>query len=473
MPEGLTYLTKDAYRERFDEPDIRYLTGDKYPKKLPASAGSSMVYQISEREYFKRKPGDGIHGMEPMGIFTQHSFVNNEFYGSFDDLGEVMAYTLAKNMGTRAKTMYDGTKKQVPLVDNAEYKLAIYYTTEGVGYRGCSSTSIVPEGSPRNQIIKGRQILNNVYGSVGREFNSLPHYLSAFEKYAEQQSVATKRNVVVDPNMGNDLIINSYFCWKIGNIDNHNGNMVFVQEEMPDGSLLLGCSKLIDNGAAWQLNTTQKKDGEKYSVTEKTFFTAGGVLAENENGNPMVVFTKDPYKHTAFYLYAGNLNGHNKQIGDEKFEYEFDLAANMLSNPEVYDAIYQIEQQFDIDRAINELSKEYWLNYPNLVPETMRGLTDFKSNLLASVVADYYCYSTFTSCIGPVDQQNPSGLYLTFKEQMGALPLQPNMESYMNEFLNIATENQVAVDPEMLASVNFMPKPEQTQNADPTEGSAQ
>ncbi|MBR4003021.1 MAG: hypothetical protein IKI95_03005 [Clostridia bacterium] len=340
-------------------------------------------------------------------------------------------------------------------------------------YRGCYSPSIIPEGSPRNQIIKGREILKNVYGSVDRELNSLPHYLSAFQKYAEQQSIATKRNVVIDPNMGNDLIINSYFCWKIGNIDNHNGNMVFIQEEMPDGTLLISCGKLIDNGAAWQLNTTQKKESEKYTVTEKTFFTSGGVLAENKNGNQMVVFSHDPYKNTAFYLYAGSLNGHTKQMGGEKFEYEFDLAANMLSNPEVYDAIYQIEQQFDIDRAINELGKEYRLNYPNLVPETMRGLTEFKSNLLSQVVSNYYCYTAFTSCVGEVDLENPSELYTTFCEQMSALPLQPNVESYMNEFLNIASQNQVEVDPELLATVEFMPKPEQTQNMDTTQGSAQ
>ena len=185
------------------------------------------------------------------------------------------------------------------------------------------------------------------------------------------------------------------------------------------------------------------------------------------------MFTKDPYKHTAFYLNAGSLNGHPKQIGDEKFIYEFDLAANMLSNPEVYDAIYQIEQQFDMDRAIKEVAREKYVTYPSKLPELMRGLTDFKSNLLSQVVSNYYCYTAFTSCVGEVDLQNPSELYTAFSEQMSALPLQPNMESYMAEFLNIATQNQVAVDPEKLATIEFMPKPEQTQNVDPAQGGAQ
>ena len=124
-------------------------------------------------------------------------------------------------------------------------------------------------------------------------------------------------------------------------------------------------------------------------------------------------------------------------------------------------------------KVFEEAGKEKYLKYPDMLPETMRGLSDFKSNLLATAVANYYCYAAFTSCVGPVDQENPSELYLSFKEQMGSLPLQPNMESYMNEFLSIAEQNQVAVDPEMLANVEFMPKPEQAQNVDPAQGSAQ
>ena len=145
----------------------------------------------------------------------------------------------------------------------------------------------------------------------------------------------------------------------------------------------------------------------------------------------------------------------------------------MLGNPEVYDAIYQIEQQFDMDGAIKEVAREKYVTYPKQLPEVMRGLTEFKSNLLSQVVGNYYCYTAFTSCVGEVDLQNPSELYTTFCEQMSALPLQPNMESYSQAFLSIAEQNQVAIDPEKLAGLEFMPKPEQTQEVDPAQGGAQ
>ena len=463
-------------RVDFDEAEIMVASDYKYPKKISVKDGSSMSYWLDNNTIFKGKPADGNRGWNP--VDSLHHHVYDEYAGSFDDLAEVMAYTLAKNMGTRTKTMYDGTKKEVPLVDVAYYDLAMMLDRKETEIRGCVTKNIVPIGSPRNMLIKGATLLEKAFPSVNREMNSIPHYITAVQKYAEQQSQMTGRNVIVDPNLKNDLIINSYFCWKIGNVDNHSSNITYLQQEMPDGSLLLSVSTLIDNGAAWGLNTSQKEqnpktDYERLTFVEKTIFNAGGVISNNANGNPMAVFNKDPFKHTAFYLYAGSLNGHNKQIGDEKFAYEFDLAANMLSNPEVYDAIYQIEQQFDMDKALSQVAREKYVTYPNLLPETMRGLTEFKSNLLSQVVSNYYCYTAFTSCVGEVDLENPSELYTTFCEQMSALPLQPNVESYMNEFLNIASQNQVEVDPELLATVEFMPKPEQTQNMDTTQGSAQ
>ena len=462
MPEMCKYRRKEI-----DEARILVNSDYAYPKKIPAKDGTSSAVWIDKDTVFKRKLQDGNHSLN---FHSTHHHVYDEFEGTFDDLAEVISYRIAKNLGTRQKVMYDGSVKEVPLVDVAEYDLAIYTNKEGVEYRGCTSKNIVPSGSIKNQMIKGCDLFN-ILDSSSKPKNSLTNHIKALSLHRDKMQKFSEAPVVVDPNVEDDLIINSYFCWKIGNSDNHSGNILYVQTEQPDGTLLLSLGSMIDNGSGWELSSPQGSvDGKALTSLERMFETKNVEISVNQNGNPTAVFNSDPFKHNAFHLDAGNLNGHSKHLGEEKFEYEFDLAANMLSNQNVYDVIYNVETKFDADSVIADLGKEKLLNYPKLLPETIRGLTQFKSNLLSTVVADYFCYTAFSACVESVDQQNPSELYQNFQQEMLQMPLQPNVESYMQAFLNIADQNQVEVNLEGLNNINFLPKNELTQIADPNEG---
>ena len=88
-------------------------------------------------------------------------------------------------------------------------------------------------------------------------------------------------------------------------------------------------------------------------------------------------------------------------------------------------------------------------------------------------MADYYCYTAFTNTIGEVNQDNPSETYLTFREEMQKLPLQPSAEAYMEEFLRVAQENQITVDQSQLENLEFLPKLENEQMSVQDDGVAQ
>ena len=196
-----------------------------------------MSYWLDEDTIFKGKPADGNRGWNPVDSLHQH--VYDEYAGSFDDLAEVMAYTLSKNMGTRTKTMYDGTKKEVPLVDVAYYDLAMMLDKKETEIRGCVTKNIVPSGSPRNMLIKGVTLLEKAFPSVNREMNSIPHYVKAVQKYAEQQSQMTGRNVIVDPNLNNDLIIltdvnKNYLISLKDEVTNNANNVVVIDHHDSD-----------------------------------------------------------------------------------------------------------------------------------------------------------------------------------------------------------------------------------------------
>ena len=84
---------------------------------MPSHQGSSFTYKVSDKWFFKRKLQDGGH---PHTIFSQHHFSQayNELYGTFDDLGEVIAYILSKSV--------IDSKTGEPIVKVPEYRLATY-----------------------------------------------------------------------------------------------------------------------------------------------------------------------------------------------------------------------------------------------------------------------------------------------------------------------------------------------------------
>ena len=88
---------------------------------------------------------------------------------------------------------------------------------------------------------------------------------------------------------------------------------------------------------------------------------------------------------------------------------------------------------------------------------------------MTAVIGKYFCYTAFKACIGEIDEQNPSELYTIFQEQMTNLPLQENIEGYMDAFRNIAKENQVEIDEEKLGNLSFLPQDDLSQDTDLSE----
>lgn len=446
------------YRREYDYSKIRYesmLNPQKgsYPKYVPAKDGSSNSFWMNPNQLFKRKLQDGNF---TLNFHSGHHFRYEEQVGSFDDLAEVLSYTIAKNLGTRVKTDNNGNSFEAPVVDCAKYELATFTNAEEQVYRGCVTENIVPNGA---HLIKGSDILRGIPEGT-RPTNSLPDYLKAVEAFGKRMGCA------VDKNIENDLIINSYFCWKIFNSDNHGSNITFLNQRSPDGGFILTVSPIIDNGSAWELslpyaNQNNPSEGCRYETIKNS---ESCVATTDENGKTTYTFTKEPFvKHTAFSLKAGSLGGHSKEINGEKFEYEYDLAAHALANPEVYSAIYSIESNFNLQGAFKEMGDTYRILWPDHMKDVIAGASQYKTDLISSVMADYYCYTAFTNAVGEVNQEQPSETYLMFREEMQKLPLQPNAESYMEEFLKIAEQNQVAVDQSQLENLEFLPKPENEQ----------
>lgn len=429
-----------------------------FPKSLSVDQGHSTIYQLSPEWFFKRKQQDGNHGLnsEGYGIHSQHHFRYDEIVGSFDDLAEVLSAEIAKGLGTVTKTDYLGNKFTSPVIDTAEYKLAVYTNKDGEEERGCLSKNIVADGG---NLIQGTYFLQTLPTATATRTpeNSLPNYLHALKEYSE------RTGVVLDPNIQRDLIVNSYYCWKVANCDNHCNNITFIQKKGPDGRSYVTVSPIIDNGSAWEsaISYINANGQNRYELIYKAQ-TGKDSISPQEASE--VVFTSNPfYDHTAFKLNGGNLNNHAKTLNGEQLSYEYDLAAFALANPEVYSSIYQIESNFNIDGAIEQVTQDYNLNAPPYYFETVRATTQYKSQVLSQVVSDYYCHVAYTNCVENVDMSNPSEMYLSFQQQMQQLPLQPSAQAYAEEFLKIAKQNNVAINEEALSNLDFLPSPEPAQ----------
>ncbi|MBQ9786384.1 MAG: hypothetical protein IJW25_02845, partial [Clostridia bacterium] len=236
-------------RHEFDYGEIKWQAmqnGQNYPKALSVDKGHSTLYQFSPDYFFKRKQQDGNHGLhsEGYGIHSQHHFVYDEIIGSFDDLAEVMCCKIANKLGTTQKTNYLGQKYEAPVVDTAKYFLAVYKNKDGDEERGCLTENVAKNA----HLIQGTTFLQNLPCATPTRTpeNSLPNYLKALNDYSE------KTGIVLDPNIQRDLVVNSYFCWKVANCDNHCNNITFLQTRNPDGTNVLTVSPIIDNGSAWE-----------------------------------------------------------------------------------------------------------------------------------------------------------------------------------------------------------------------------
>lgn len=442
-------ITKSVYRENisfYDYSKIRIISA--------TDGTSNTVFLEDTNQFFKECVQDGNKTARWQMDQGAHTFVPVEEAGSFDDYAEVLCYYLAKNLGQRQITDYTGETKLVPLVNCARYQLAVYSDKNDYPHRGCLSDNIAGQGE---LLIKGSKLLEPLKDPnrpAQKVRNSLANHREALKIFKERQEAVGTRQVILDPNIENDLLINSYMSYRVSNGDNHSSNIMYMQKILPDGSIYLTVAPMIDNGNAWEMST-----GQCLSLYKS-------IIEKNTNENGEFVLTDSPFKAHAFHLDTGSLNGHSKTLNGKDMLQEFEFAAHALSNPEFYNAIYLFEQNFDVRQAYKELAINYRSNFPQEVTQLTIADSEIKGQLMAQAMSSYFCYTAFKACIGEVDDQNPSDLYTLFQSQMGELPLQPDIQGYVDAFKNIAASQQIEVSDEQLSNLDFLPQNDLSQTDD-------
>lgn len=453
MEEIKTFkVCSDYKREDLDFAKIQMAEGnplDKkgyplYPYLMPSSHGSSFTYKINKDWFFKRKLQDGD---APLNIFSQHHFnqAYNELFGSFDDLGEVIAYFLAKNI--------IDPKTQKPIIFIPEYRLATFTDKENITFRGCISKNICENNN--EELITMATVLKytNLTG------NSIEEYMTALKKYASIKQC----NCDFD-EVRRTLILQSYFCWKIANSDNHKQNIILIQKRLPNNTFDLYCNGLIDNGSAYELSSPYLLNSDNPEPRFKKLLENPEFSSLDENGNPKFDFAYYPYMHTAFRLNENTLKDKNMSINNKSFSYEYSLASEMLDDNELFRLVYQIDKQLDIQNAIDSINNIYGtennsakksVNWPPFLKEFMFETNNVKSKTLAFIVADYYLTVAYNELIEKGNKENPSKLYQVFREKMLALPLQASKTNYDAEFLKIANSLNINIDESKLESLKF------------------
>ena len=427
---------------------------NRYPRALKVSDGTSNTVALNPKLFFKECLQDGNRTHNWQMEQGAHTFLYDEGVGTLDDYAEVLCYRLARNLGTREVLDYAGNIKTVPVVNCAEYQLAVLIKEiNGAEYphRGCVSTNVA---QPGETLIKGSKILEPLKDPdkpLQKVRNSLANHRKGLQIFKERQEAATHREVVFDPNIETDLLINAYMCYRVSNSDNHSNNIMYTQSFLPDGRILISVSPMIDNGAAWEMSTPPCISNYK------------GIIERNTNENGEFVLTDSPFKHQAFHLDAGGLNGHSKKIDGKDLSQEFEFAAHALSNPNFYDALFRFEQRFDLRQAFKELTFDYRSKFPSEVLQVTLADSELKASFMTQAVSNYFCYTAFKSCIGEVDEENPSELYTLFQSQMSALPLQPSIQGYIDAFKEIAQSQNIEITDEQLSNLDFLPQDDLSQ----------
>lgn len=409
-----------------------------YPLKMHATHGSSFTYKVSNEWFFKRKLQDG---RSPQKIFSQHHYnqAYNELYGTFDDLGEVIAYHLAQSI------IDPHTGK--PILDVPEYKLATYLDEHQILYRGCASKNVCTRPTQR---LRPMTYLVKDAGLTG---NSIDVYMKALEKYV------AKKGAVCDFDLARrTLVKNSAFSWKIANSDNHNNNILILVEDLPSGQTSATICPMIDNGSAYELSVRYKNDEDKLRLD--SLYSDDHFSREDENGNRNLLFSYYPYMHTAFHLENDKLLIDDTSIAGKNYAYEYCLASEMLADKELYREVYEIEKQLNPQNAIDKVNELYGkslkgssrkIQWPPHLIEFMFATNELKSKVLSYVVADYYLKVAFESCIS---DKNPQLLAELSKEFLNT-PLQASKEIYDNNFIALASHYGVKIDKSKLEQLNF------------------
>ena len=413
-----------------------------YPLTMPSEQGSSYTYKISNDWFFKRKLQDGGH---PHLILSQHHFnqAYNELYGTFDDLGEVIAYYLANSI------IDPQTKKHI--VNVPEYRLATYNNKDQVLLRGCISKNVCENS--RQRLVPMTHLLRKSMLSG----NSIDVYLQAIEQYALQKKFECDLD-----SIWRTIIKDSFFNWKIANSDNHKNNILFRIETPENGKPKLDVCPLIDNGSAYELSVRYMNDDNNIRLEQ--LFTDNNFSRENDEGKRELAFSHYPYMHTAFKLEPNSLLISDTQIAGKNYAYEYCLASEMLSDNELYHQIYEIDRQLNPETAINAINEKYGtstkgapksINWPPYLKEFMYATNEFKTKVLTYVVADYYLQSVAMSFGSDSIRKSITQNYNSIHDEFINTPLQASKDLYDELFVKISNKYGITIDKSQLASVQF------------------
>lgn len=413
-----------------------------YPVLMPSGQGSSYTYRVSKEWFFKRKLQDGGH---PHTIFSQHHFnqAYNELYGTFDDLGEVIAYHLSDAI------VDPQTGKKI--VNIPEYKLATYLDKDQILLRGCISKNVCANGNQR--LVPMSYILQ----TAGLKGNSIDVYMQAIEAYI------TRKGFICDLNsIRRTLIKDSYFNWKIGNSDNHKNNILLIIETTSDGKTIANVSPLIDNGSAYELSVRYMNDAGK--IRMESLLSDDKFSKENDEGQRVFEFQHYPYMHNAFQLESDTLAISDTSIAGKNYSYEYSLASEMLSDNELYHQIYEINRQLSPDVAIKAINETYGstlndgtksINWPPYLKEFMHATNDIKTKVLTYVVADYYLQVISNSLQSSTNNSKFKQLYQAIHAEFVNIPLQASKEAYDELFIALANKYGISIDRSTLSAIQF------------------
>lgn len=444
-------ICPDYKRESFDFCEIKKDKNNKiarngellYPFLLPSSHGTSYTLKISDNLFFKRKQQDGNL---PAQIFSQHHFNKNysELSGSLDDLSEVICYYLAKNL--------IDPKTQKPLVEVAKYKLANYTDEEGIEFRGCVTENVASENE---ELISMADIIKSTGIDSLNQEKSIDFYMNQINKTAKQRYIK-----IDEQKIARDLLKNSYFCWKVANSDNHKNNITFLLRKNEKGERELVVSPLIDNGSAYELSAPYVTALEPSVPRFAKLLEDENFSKIDENGKKVFDFAYYPFMHNAFMIDTNDINVENIKIGEKIFSYEYGLAAKMLSDNELMRQIYQIENQFDIEKMFDEIDKDYGtfngFNWPPMLKDFIRATNKVKSQTLSYITADLYFQNAVKA----------SGLkqnFNLFKDKFLNIPLMQSKEKYDTLFSEFCETFGTKIDRDKLKNMSVYKNAPQNQ----------
>ncbi len=420
------YMDENNPRDFLDRP--------KYPIKISSTEGSSTIIQISDKYFFKRKLQDFSAAGVVLSLHHDNSSLN-ELFGSFDDIAEVFCWLFSKHL--------INPKTGEPIFKVAEYTLARYRNEKEQQMNGCLSKNVCEK--PNEKLIS----LATICKSYGYKGKKITEYMNAIRKYFN--------NSIYDidfDEIEHDIKLNSSFCWKVGNSDNHKNNITIITTR-ETGRITARVSPMIDNGSAFEFSSAHILPGSTKSVIENRLEDDNFSEVDKE-GERYFYLKQPPQKNNAIYLDRDSLL-FDSDVDLPYLNYEYPLVSDMLSSERLFDEIYQMECQYKnaLDLAFEDMDKIYGtINWPPHTKDFMYALLDYKSRTLSEVMGDYFAFAA-SECIKPKKRQDKNIISAFLREQMSKLPLLASKKEYEMALLALARENGLEVDEEKLSALKF------------------